>query len=268
MSSVIDYLNDDTWSAGEYDELETGTSRKRLNPKVVYAVAGAVVAVALVGLGIWGIPAAISSYEDSKKPSVTWGWSDNAEDGHGRQSYTIAQINKGALGDLVVLNSISDGPIGDEKNFVGAAAINEEDIGVWNADWIRVSENSTYIIRIFVHNNSPKGYDAIAENVTVCFSIDGEPGKELVVKGSIHANNATPTDYNDTVVFMSDRDFRLEYVPGTAIYNNNEGLFALDDLVAAGVPAYIGFSAMDGVLPGCYQYAGVATIKVRPVFVD
>ncbi|MBQ9043221.1 MAG: toll/interleukin-1 receptor domain-containing protein [Eggerthellaceae bacterium] len=268
VDSVIDQLNDDTWSEAEYDEAEQIASRGRARQKIRFVGIGAAVAAVIFGMAIWGIPAAISAFESSKAPSVTWGWGDNADGARGRPSYTIAQINKGALGDLVVLNSISDSPIGDEKNFVGAAAVTEKEIDTWNADSIWVAENGTYIVRMFVHNNSPKGYDAVSENTMVCFTIDQETGKELVVKGAIHSDNANPTDYTDTVVFMSDRSFRLEYIPGTAEYNNNLGFVSLDDAVASGLPAYVGYESMDGVLPGCYEYAGVATIKVKPVFVE
>lgn len=45
------------------------------------------------------------------------GWADSIG---GRDSYTIDEINNGALKDKIVFNSISDSAIGHEFNFVGA----------------------------------------------------------------------------------------------------------------------------------------------------
>ena len=55
--------------------------------------------------------------------SVGGGWGDS--DG-GRPSYTIGQIDSGVLGDTITFNSISDGKIGDEKNFVAAKVAGAE----------------------------------------------------------------------------------------------------------------------------------------------
>ena len=52
-------------------------------------------------------------------PAYAWGDSDG-----GRPSYTLEEINSDILGDKVVLNSISDSVIGNEKNFVGVREYN------------------------------------------------------------------------------------------------------------------------------------------------
>lgn len=48
---------------------------------------------------------------------VAYAWGDN---GGGRESHTIEEINSGILGDSIIFNTISDSVIGNEKNFVGA----------------------------------------------------------------------------------------------------------------------------------------------------
>ena len=58
---------------------------------------------------------------------TAWGDSDN-----GRPSYTLDQINHGDLGDTITFNSISNGKIGDEKNFVGAKVAGAT-VSTWNA---------------------------------------------------------------------------------------------------------------------------------------
>ena len=49
---------------------------------------------------------------------------------------------------------------------------------------------------------------------------------------------------------------------GSAQYNNNVGVFSLsDDIIING--ATLGYTTMNGEIPGCYQYAGVVTINVK-----
>ena len=80
------------------------------------------------------------------------GWGDNSG---GRPSYTIDQINEGVLNDKIIFNSISNGDIGNEKNFVGARVdMNAGKDNVWNANEITVEDNQIYIIRAYIHNNS------------------------------------------------------------------------------------------------------------------
>lgn len=223
----------------------------------------------------WAVPSAITAYTNSKSPSVAWGWGDNGESVTGRVSYTLDQVNAGALGDEIVFNSISDSVIGDEKNFVGVRWLSGSNDGpnnVWNGNWIDVEENSTYLVRLYVHNNNPKGEQAASEGTTVAFSIPKEPDKELTVWGCIESSNASPSRYWDSVVFRSDRSFRLEYVRGSALLENNgigaNGGVTLDDAIAEGEKVAIGYESLDGNVPGCYEYASYVTVVLRPVFID
>ena len=197
-------------------------------------------------------------------------WGDNSEGG--RKSYTIAEINSGVLGDKIVLNSISDSTIGDEKNFVGAR-LNDGDKGaqnVWNGNEISVEAGKEYIVRLYVHNNNPNGDKAVAKDVTTTFSIPGTTGTSVEVNGIINSSNATPSKYWDNVVFKSSdgSKFHLEYIAGSALLENNGvgedgGVKLSDDIISKGVK--IGYSALDGNVPGCYQYANYVTVKVKVV---
>lgn len=199
----------------------------------------------------------------------------------GRPSYTYEQINQGVLGDKIVFNSISDGAIGDEKNFVGArenTGINAGKDNVWNASDINVENGKEYWVRIYVHNNSPKGMDAVAENTHVSFSIPQESARDIKVNGFIKADNADPEEYWDYVNFHSDTAFHLEYIYGSAILesrgigksveNGGTGPYTLsDDIVkAASGGTLIGYDAIDGRIPGCDQYAAYVAIRVKAVY--
>ena len=122
---------------------------------------GATVAIAVSAIAI--APAVVSA----------WG---NA--GEGRRTYTIAEINNGALGDKIVFNSIKDSndnlsakdkeagviiPLTDERNFVGARDASTGNNGknnVWEGNTITVEEGKTYVVRLYVHKEAQAHYPA------------------------------------------------------------------------------------------------------------
>ena len=158
-----------------------------------------------------------------------WGDSDN-----GRPSYTLDQINKGELGDKITFNSISNGKIGDEKNFVGAKVAGAN-VSTWNANEIKVKDGETYTIRLFVHNNSPRGMQAIAKGVKASFSIPTNVAKSQTIVGYLDSSNATPKRVWDEVTLVADENIYLEYVDGSANFNNNKGDFKLsNDIITSG----------------------------------
>ena len=192
-------------------------------------------------------------------PTAVMAWGDSA---NGRPSYTISDINAGKLGDTITFNSISDGKIGDEKNFVGAKNT-ADNSAVWKADTINVKDGDVIKVRLYVHNNSPKGMEKIAENVTANFSLPTTVGKSQTIVGYLNSSNATPNRYWDEVVFNSNDDFYLEYVDGSAEYTNAKmGTVKLsNNVITSGVT--LGYDSLNGKIPGCYEYDGVVTIEVK-----
>ncbi|MBR2753871.1 DUF11 domain-containing protein [Candidatus Saccharibacteria bacterium] len=191
-------------------------------------------------------------------PVIVNAWGDS---NNGRPSYTLDQINNGELGDTITFNSISNGKIGDEKNFVGAKVAGAN-VSTWNANTINVKDGETYTIRLFVHNNSPKGMDAIAKGVKATFSIPTTVAKSQTIIGYIDSSNATPKRYWDEVTLNASENIYLEYVDGSAKFNNNKGDFKLpNEVITSG--ATLGYTSMNGEIPGCYEYSGVVTIDVK-----
>ncbi len=242
--------------------------------KNALAVSAGAVALA----GVIAVPAIVSA----------WGDSDG-----GRQTYSLQQINEGVLGDKITFNSISikdsdyawykettgndlpAGTITEEVNYVGARVkdgTNNGAANIWNGNDITVEDGKTYIIRLYAHNNNPGGTNAVAENTTVSFNIPTETAKNVKVNGYIKSSNASPKEYVDYVNFKSDQEFHLEYVYGSALLENNGigkngGVKLSDDIVksvSGGV--LIGYNALDGKVPGCYEYANYVTIEVKAVF--
>ncbi len=211
-------------------------------------------------------------------PSLVSAWGDNSG---GRKSYTIDEIESGVLGNRIVFNSISNSTIGDEKNFVGArenTGINAGKDNVWNGNDITVENGKEYLVRLYVHNNNPNGYDAVSQNTRVAFNLPTYSAKQIQVNGFIFSDNATPSEYWDYVNFNSDQPFHLEYVKGSAIIENrgyasqaNGGAKPLGDEIVTKAQSEhgvrIGFDqAGDGKIPGCYTYASYVSIRVKAVY--
>lgn len=223
-----------------------------------------IISVVLLGCFLW---MAVNRYKNLAEP----GWGDS--DG-GRPSYTVNEVNRGDLGDQIIFNAISDSVIGNEKNFIGVredTGVNAGENNVWEGNEIEVEDGKTYIVRLYVHNNNPNGYDGVAEDTRVSFSIPGTSAKEVEVNGFIMSSNATPSKYWDYVTFKSDHAFHLEYQAGSALLENNgigNGGLQLSDAVvdAANGGTLIGFDALDGRVPGCYKYDNVVTIRVKVIY--
>lgn len=208
-----------------------------------------------------------SESEEDKVGGIKWGWGDTSESG-GRKGISLESINNGDLGNHIIFNSITNSVIGDERNFV-AARIDDGDYGkdiIWRANRIEVDPGKTYIVRLYGHNNSPKGYDAIAKNTQVQFMVPEESGRTLVVFGQIRSSNADPDRYWDSVVFTSKNKFHLEPVKGSALIesNGNVGNTTLSDEIF-NEWSTVGYDSLNGEIPGCYGYAFCVTVKVRVV---
>lgn len=217
------------------------------------------------------------SFEEKKlnEEDMVVGWGDNVG---GRNVYTMYQVyNEGILGDTITFNSITDDMNngGDERNFVSA----RKDIGKdpdkyyrWHDNVVYVTGESQYVISMYVHNDNPKGLDAVAENVIAHVNMPETAGNILGVQCSFDSFNAVPTHYYDGINFKGDRPFRLEYVKGSAKIINagigNDDGYKLDDnlITSYGVP--LGYDQLDGKVPGGKKYASRVLFKVRVIFED
>lgn len=237
---------------------------------------------------ILGVSAAVVVAGASITPALVSAWG-NA--GANRRTYTIAEINSGALGDNIVFNSIKDTdanlsqkdkeagvimPLTDERNFVGArdkATGNNGKNNVWDGNQITVEEGKTYIVRLYVHNNNPKGEAATAENVKVSFQIPEMISATPRINGYIDAPGTAISSYWDYVDFKSadGRAFYLDYVEGSALIESNHygagGGKTVSDAIVSNNGVKASYKANgDGKVPGCYGFASYYTIEVKPVF--
>lgn len=203
-------------------------------------------------------------------------WGDNAG---GRRGYTIEEINNNILGDKIVLNSITNATghdangnvieLGDERNFLRARE--NGSTGLWSANEIIAEEGKEYVVRLYVHNNNLHGTDAIAKDVNVSLAIPGDTASEIKVEGYITSSNATPSKYWDYVTFKSPNGerFHLEYYPGSSLWESNgksNGALSDNFITEGGVK--VGYDSLNGEIPGCYQYSGYASARVKVVYDD
>lgn len=216
------------------------------------------------------------SYEDTVSINVTpqgsnisddiiWGWGDNEG---GRSDVSSEEYNAGELEDFITFNRISDGKTGHEFNFVAARDNNKGKFHAWHANEIFVEDKKTYTVRMYIHNLCCIEDNNVAKDVRAWFSLPTETGTQLLVNGIFQSSNATPSEYWDSVVFIGDHEFYLEYVDGSAVLQNAiyDQLSLPNELILS-KGALLGYDTMDGNIPGGYPYDCVVTIQVTVHFV-
>ncbi len=185
-------------------------------------------------------------------PALVWAW------GPARPSFTIEKP-----ADYITFNSITNNPVigGDEKDFVGIREVGS------NAKWtnnMKVQNGKEYYVRMYVHNNAASNLNLVAENVVAKLNVPTTTAKNVTVQGQISASNAKPNTVWDEATFSSDNDFNLAYVAGSALFENNGmGTTKLPDSIVNNTGARLGYDKLDGKIPGCFQYAGYVTVKVK-----
>lgn len=243
-------------------------------------------AVAAIATAVAGVAAV---------PSLVNAW------GPDRPTYSLEKINDPTtLNGKVNFNSIvieeSDyawykqqtgkdipaGTITDERNFVGAReciydantasqCATDGVNNVWYGNDITVEDGKTYLVRLYVHNNSIK---TEAKDVHTKFFLPEGYKAVQSIDGQISATNAMHDKYWDYVNFKSTdgTPFKIEYVEGSALLENNvftsgKGGYKLgDELVSGAKGAMIGYDSMNGVIPGCYDYDAYIGIRVKVTY--
>jgi len=187
--------------------------------------------------------------------------------GPSRETYTIEHP-----ADHVVFNSITNNPAhGDERNFVQvkeATAANST-----YADSISLTPGKEYTVFVYFHNNAASNLNAsgvgVAKDVKAKVEVpaivkSGTNGTKAV--GYINSSNASPTSVWDDISFnnASGGDIALRMVPGSAKLTNAggaNGATVSDSIITTGAP--LGYDSLNGVVPGCNEYSGYVTFKLK-----
>ena len=177
---------------------------------------------------------------------------------------TIAYTGVGTPGfDHVVFNSHTGVPnIGDERDFMrgklnGAGDLVDPVEGAKDGDTVKVY--------MYVHNGAAPSLNAsgkgVAKDVTVRVDVPDVINTTQDVTGYISASNATPQEIWDTLTIKSDMVYNMDFVSGSAVLTTSAGTFPLsDEIVGDGV--LIGDDALDGIMNGCFEFAGWVTLEV------
>lgn len=174
----------------------------------------------------------------------------------------------------VTFNSITDNPnYGDERTFYDVKDAANTSKGGFS-DKVNVKDGQTLLLRTYVHNNAADslnkvpdgkgGYKGVAENTKVRIHLPTASATSLRSNSYVSASNAKPAVVSDTVDFVGDNNFTLEYIPGSAVsYTNAQpsGMKLSDAIVTDGAP--IGYDQLNGKIPGCFQYTSIVTVKVK-----
>lgn len=216
-----------------------------LKQKITIRTSSMLISIALV---LVAIPAAVLAY------------------GPDRPTFTIH-----SPATYVTFNSITDDPTwGDERNFFRARDISTNET---YKDDISLVPGKEYEAIISFHNNAAStlnesgvglAHGAYARAEMPAVIKKGQSGVEG--NAYVGATNANPTTVYDYVNFSNQTqgDIALRYIAGSAtIYSKGavNGKSLGDSALFSSNGTPVGYSALDGELPGCDQYSGY--IKFR-----
>lgn len=234
----------------------------------------AVAATAAAIAGVAAVPSMVSAYS---RPLYSYQYVNEHDVGVTFNSIKLADTDAA----WAKKNNLELPLLTNETNFVGAredTGKNEGAKNVWEGSNITAEDGKTYIVRLYVHNNSQKQE---AKDVQVRFYVPNASATTQTVNGWLRSSNATPNTYSDTVNFNSANGspFHLEYVSGSALLENGgfahgAGVKLTDTITNQGNPTNkaedewttIGYNGLDGKIPGCYKYINYVTIRVKAVY--
>ena len=177
-----------------------------------------------------------------------------------RQTYTIEHP-----ADKVTFNSITNNPnYGDERNFTTIKDASNTAAGGWK-DEIAAENGKEYMVQVYVHNNAAANLNLVATNTRVMVNVPNQPSTKVQLDGFVTADNASPQKIWDSATLKSDKQFTVAYVAGSAQYFNNvkpTGQPFPDSLVTS-AGGLVGYQALDGKVPGCFQYSGFVSFRVK-----
>lgn len=165
----------------------------------------------------------------------------------------------------ITFNSITNNAAyGDERNFTVIKEASNTSSGGWK-DTVTAQDGKEYLVRVLVHNNAAENLNLVATGTKIMVSVPNTTGNSVQLDGFVTANNSNPKQVYDSAVLTSDKKFNVTYVAGSAIYYNgiHTGGIKLPDSIVTSAGALVGYQNMDGNIPGCYKYMGVATFKVK-----
>ncbi len=166
---------------------------------------------------------------------------------------------------------------GDERNFTRLAPVvaNQKPTDAdFSNENVAATAGNEYWVRIFVHNDANQGlndaahnFAGLAKNTRVRLAIAEGQANGVDVMGYVSADNANPKIVWDSGTFVnSTQRFAVQYVPGsTQIVNqaNTNGLVITNNDIVSANGVQIGYSQMNGDMPGCFEFSAYVYAKVK-----
>ena len=180
--------------------------------------------------------------------------------------------------DYPVFNSITDNAgVGDERNFV---RIKEVGTSGKYVDTVNVTAGKEYEVYIYFHNNAKTSLNktadgklgpGVATQVKVSTGLSAwtiNSSKKIKVSGVISSSNTNPASVWDEAYLTttSKDDIVLKYVTASAkIHNSFEANNSVlsDKYLFSSEGTYIGVNKLNGYIPGCAEYSGHITYRIR-----
>lgn len=174
-------------------------------------------------------------------------------------------------------NSITDNPtIGDERNFVRVKEVGVEGP---HYDDVDVVPGKEYEVYVYFHNNASASLNesgkGIADNVRLSTKLPEklEEGQTGTIYGTITSTNTNPESVWDTAFLKATETVYMRYVPDSATIHNAgtangaildaNALFSEEGAKLAYNLANSSGTSMWGMIPGCNEYAGYVTYRLK-----
>ena len=171
--------------------------------------------------------------------------------------------------DYVVFNAITDNPEhGDERNFV---LIREAGVGTY-VNELKLQPGKEYEVYSYYHNNAKSSLNTgegtgIAQNVRMSADVPtiGKPGERGKISTSITSTNANPAKVWDEAYITTDSEVAIRYVPASAKITSGGAVNGktLSESLFSTTGTFIGYNELNGILPGCADYAGYVVYKLK-----
>ena len=170
--------------------------------------------------------------------------------------------------NYVTFNSITDNPEhGDERNFV---LIREAGVGTFKNE-IKVQPGKEYEVYSYYHNNAKSSLNTsgvgMATNTRMSAQAPSElkPGERGIISSAITADNANPKRVWDEAYVTSDSTVSLRYITASAKIHSGGDVknSTLSDNLFSSAGTYLGYFELNGIMPGCADYAGFVTYRIK-----
>lgn len=176
--------------------------------------------------------------------------------GPSRPTFTIEEP-----ADYITFNSITNNPAyGDEQNFFRVKPADADNSAY--SDTVALEPGKEYQGYVYYHNNAAANLGLVATDTTMRIELPAVVNGRATTNAFINSPDAQPVEVFDDATLTSSSALAIRMVPGSATIHSRgavNGQTLDDSLITDGVN--LGYSKLDGDIPGCSEYAGYVTFR-------